>query len=218
MNKRIDKQAFIDKLKDGQTVMVGGFMAVGTPEILIDWMVEANVQDLTLICNDAGFGDKGIGKLIKNNQVKKLIASHIGLNPYAGQRMSEGTLSVELVPQGTLAERIRAFGAGLGGLLTPTGMHTLVEEGKQVINVEDKPYLLETALGADLALIEAKTSDHYGNLIYDKTARNFNPVMATAAHEVIALTHNLVKTLDPECIVTPHVFVDALVMEVHDER
>ncbi len=214
MHKTIDKQAFMALLDDNQRIAVGGFMACGTPETLIDWVVESGVKDLTIICNDAGFTDRGVGKLIAGDQVKKLIASHIGLNPEAGARMSAGTLSVELVPQGTLAERIRAHGAGLGGILTPTGVGTIVESGKRLIETNDKRYILELPLGADLALIEAETTDHKGNLVYDKTARNFNPVMATAATKVVAYVHQTVDMLDPEIIVTPHVFVDHIVEEV----
>ena len=211
MSKLMTKAAFMSHLKDEQSFLVGGFMACGTPEKLIDWIVESNIQDITIICNDAGFPDRGVGKLIKNNQVKHLIASHIGLNPYAGSQMSEGLLSVDLVPQGTLAERIRAFGAGLGGVLTPTGLRTIVEADKQIISVKDKDYLLETALGADVALIEAEQSDSLGNLTYAKTARNFNPVMATAAKKVFALVHNHVDIIDPECVITPHVFIDFVI-------
>ncbi len=213
MDKFIDKSTFLAALHDGQSIMVGGFMAVGTPEMFIDWIVESNVKDLTIICNDAGFEHRGVGKLIANNQVKKLIASHIGLNPDAGKKMSQGALTIELVPQGTLAEQIRAHGAGLGGILTPTGIKTIVEENKQKIIVNDQAYLLEVALGADLALIEARTSDAYGNLVYDKTARNFNPIMATAAKHVFAYVHHVVKQLDPEIVVTPHIFIDGIVQK-----
>jgi acetate CoA/acetoacetate CoA-transferase alpha subunit len=211
MNKWIEKQTFLDQLKDGQSIMVGGFMACGSPELLIDWIYESHVKELTIICNDAGYPDKGVGKLIANGQVRKLIASHIGLNPEAGRLMSEGKMEVTLVPQGTLAEQIRAYGAGLGGILTPTGIHTVVEEGKSVINVQGKDYLLEEALGADLALVEANASDELGNLIYDKTARNFNPIIATAAKKVMVLVHHKVSHIDPEHIVTPHIFVDGLI-------
>lgn len=211
MSKWIDKDVFIGLLKDGMSIHVGGFMVCGTPKRLIDWVAEAGVFDLTLICNDAGYPNEGVGKLIALGRVRKLIASHIGLNPDAGKKMSEGSMEVELVPQGTLAERIRAYGAGLGGVLTPTGLHTIVEEGKRVIEVKGVKYLLEEALGADLALIEAKASDELGNLVYDKTARNFNPVMATAADRVIACVDERVDTIDPEHVITPHVFIDYLV-------
>ncbi len=214
MDKTIDKQAFMALLHDNQTIMVGGFMACGTPETLIDWVVESGVGNLTIICNDAGFKDRGVGKLIANDQVKTLIASHIGLNPEAGAHMSAGTMQCELVPQGTLAERIRAHGAGLGGILTPTGVGTIVEEGKRVIETDGTKYLLELPLGADLALIDARVADRHGNLVYDKTARNFNPVMAMAAKTVVALAHETTATLDPENVVTPHVLVDHIVKEV----
>lgn len=211
MSKWIDQEAFMGLLEDGMSIHVGGFMVCGTPRLLIDWVAEAGVKNLTLICNDAGYPNEGVGKLIASGQVRKLIASHIGLNPDAGKRMGEGTLEVELVPQGTLAERIRAHGAGLGGVLTPTGLHTIVEEGKRVLEVQGVKYVLEEALGADLALIEAKSTDPLGNLVYDKTARNFNPVMATAAKRVVALVHDRVESIDPEVIVSPHVFIDHLV-------
>ncbi len=213
MKKRMDEKAFKALLKDGQSIMVGGFMTCGTPETLIDWVLESKVRDLTIICNDAGYPDRGVGKLITARRVTKLIASHIGLNPHAGEQMSQGDLAVELIPQGTLAEQIRAYGAGLGGILTPTGLKTVVEEGKQKITIKDQTYLLEMALGADLALIEVAACDALGNAVYAKTARNFNPVMATAAHTVVALTHQRVADIDPECVVTPHVFIDHIVLE-----
>ncbi len=216
MSKTIDKLQFIQKLRDNLTIMVGGFMTVGTPELLIDWVVESNVKNLTIICNDAGYPEHGVGKLIQNNQVKTLIASHIGLNPVAGVKMSQGDLEVILVPQGTLAEQIRAFGAGLGGILTPTGVNTVVEKEKQIITVNNTPYLLETSLGADLALILAHQSDRLGNLTYDKTARNFNPVMATAATTVVAVVTTMVDFIDPEIIVTPHIFIDDIVIKAGD--
>jgi acetate CoA/acetoacetate CoA-transferase alpha subunit len=189
------------------------FLACGTPEKLIDWVLESGVKDLTIICNDGGWPNKGVGKLIVNGQVKKLIASHIGTNPVAGQKMSDGSLEVELIPQGTLIEKIRAKGAGLGGILTSTGLHTIVEQGKQIMTVEGQNYLLETALGADLALVQAHFSDQIGNLTYAKTARNFNPIIATAATKVVALCDHLVSEIDPETVITPHIFIDYLVLE-----
>lgn len=211
--KHIEPVTDITKyVKDGMSVMVGGFMGCGTPEAFIDLLVKENIKDLTIICNDAGYPNKGVGKLIVNGQVSHLIASHIGLNPEAGKLMSAGTMKVTLVPQGTLAEQIRAAGAGLGGILTPTGVGTIVEEGKKVINVGGKDYLLEEALHADIALIYATASDKYGNLIHEKTTRNFNPVMALAAKKVIALTRTI-KAIDPNCIMTPHVLVDHLMKE-----
>ncbi|MCR3905507.1 MAG: 3-oxoacid CoA-transferase subunit A [Tenericutes bacterium] len=211
MNKWIDKKTFQSLIKDGQTIMFGGFLTCGTPEQLIDWIVESNVKNLTLIGNDAGYPDKGVGKLIANNQVKHLIATHIGTNPYVGKLMSENQLKVDLIPQGTLIEQIRAFGAGLGGILTPTGVHTVVEEGKQQIVIKGKTYLLEEAIGADIALVSANHADSLGNLTYAKTARNFNPIIATAAKQVIALATHRVEQIDPESVITPHIFVDYVV-------
>ena len=158
-------------IQDGATIMVGGFMACGTPEILIDALVRKNVKDLTIICNDAGVPGRGVGKLLSNGQIKKLIASHVGLNPEVAQRMNtdveEDKLECVLIPQGTLAERIRAGGAGLGGILTPTGVGTIVAEGKQVINVAGKDYLLEEPLKAEFALIRGSVTDKFGNTIYN---------------------------------------------------
>jgi len=151
--------------------------------------------------------------------VDTLIASHIGLNPEAGEKMGAGIMKVKLVPQGTLVEQIRAYGAGLGGILTPTGTHTIVEEGKQVIHLNDLDYLLEEAIGADLALIKAHQTDHLGNLTYSKTARNFNPMMATSANITVCEATHLVDEIDPEIVITPHIFVDHFVIggKTHDE-
>ena len=214
MNKLIPLRALHEHVFDGMSIMVGGFMAVGTPEQLIDELVRIDVKHLTIICNDAGFEDKGVGKLIANGQVDHLIASHIGLNPMAGRLMSDGSMKVTLVPQGTLAECIRAGGAGLGGVLTPTGLGTIVEEGKQIVEVDGKTYLIEPAIKADLALIDGAEVDQYGNVVYAKTARNFNPIMATAANTVICRARKLVDTLNPEYVLTPHIFVDYVVAEV----
>jgi len=210
MNKWIDKKTFQSLIQDGQTIMVGGFLTCGTPEVLIDWVVESNKKHLTIICNDAGYPDKGVGKLIANHQVKKLIATHIGTNPEAGKLMSSGDLEVDLIPQGTLIEQIRAHGAGLGGILTPTGIKTTIEENKQIIKIKNRDYLLEVAIGADVALVQAHKADHLGNLVYAKTARNFNPVIATAADQVIVYVDHKVDAIDPETVITPHTFVDFL--------
>lgn len=215
--KLIDINQFKEHLQDNLTIMVGGFMAVGTSEELIDAIVESNVKDLTIICNDAGFPDKGIGKLISSNQVKKLIASHVGLNPNVAQMMNAGTLELELVPQGTLAERIRAGGAGLGGILTPTGIGTIVEENKEKIVVDGREYLLEKPIKADIAIIRGSKVDKYGNVIYNATTRNFNPIMAMAAEKVFVWAEELVEELDPNIVVTPHIFVDYIVKGNHDE-
>ena len=202
-----------DMIKDGMTVMIGGFMSNGTPEILMDAIVEKGIKNLTVIANDTGTPGTGIGKLIAAGAVKKLIATHIGLNPMTGQLMNEGTLAVTLVPQGTLAEQIRAGGAGLGGVLTPTGLGTDVANGKEVITVDGKPYLLERPLRADVALIRGSVVDQVGNVFYKGTTRNFNPMMATAADVVIAAAEALVPAGDipGESIVTPGIFVDYIV-------
>jgi len=214
MDKVISIKDFKDQLKDGLSIMVGGFMAVGTPEQLIDAVVESNVKNLTIICNDAGFIDKGVGKLIANNQVKKLIASHIGLNPKAGELMSSGELEIELVPQGTQIERIRCGGNGLGGFYTPTGIGTMVEEGKEIKTINGVDYLLELPLHADLALLYGSTVDKFGNTMYTKTLRNFNPIMATAADKVFVLAREYVNEIDPDIIHTPHIFIDHIIKEV----
>ena len=181
MNKLISPSDAASFIKDGMTLMIGGFLGHGTPERIIDEIVASGVKSLTLIVNDTAFPDKGCGKLVTNNQVKKLIVSHIGTNPNTGQKMNSGELEIEFSPQGTLAERIRSGGAGLGGILTPVGIGTIIEEGKQMIQVDGNDYLLEKPLRADIALIYATTADDLGNLIYMGTMRNFNPLMAMAA-------------------------------------
>ena len=214
-NKIVDTTTFQSLLKDDMVIMFGGFMAVGTSETLIDEIVKSGIKGITAICTDGGFEDKGLGKLIKNGQVKKLIASHIGLNPLVGKMMADGTLEVELSPQGTLVERIRSGGANLGGVLTPTGLGTEIEKGKQVITVQGKAYLLEEPLKADLAIIKGTTVDKKGNILYAKTTRNFNPVMATAADVVVVGAENIVDVgmLDPDHVMTPHIFVDYIIQE-----
>ena len=216
-NKIITADEAVAKIKDGDSIMVGGFMACGTPEILIDALVRKNVRHLTIICNDAGVPGRGVGKLISNGQVKKLIASHVGLNPEVAQRMNteveEDKLECVLVPQGTLAERVRAGGAGLGGILTPTGVGTIVAEGKQVINVQGRDYLLEEPLRADHAFLRGSVTDKFGNTTYNGTTRTFNPMMATAADNVIVGTCEIVEIgeIDPNHVVTSGIFVDAIV-------
>jgi len=217
MKSIINNEKFKNLLKDGMVVMVGGFLTNGTPEGLIDLVLEANVKDLTIICNDGGYPDKGVGKLIANNQVKKLITSHIGTNPLVGSLMQENKIEVELVPQGTLVERIRAYGAGLGGVLTPTGLDTMVQEGKQVIKLKERKYILEEALGADLALIGGAIADNYGNLKYNKTMRNFNPIMAMAAKTVICEPKEIIDEINPENVITPHPFIDYLLVGEYSE-
>jgi acetate CoA/acetoacetate CoA-transferase alpha subunit len=202
-------------IPDGATVMIGGFMGVGTPERLVDELVRQGKRNLTVIANDnalPGIGI-GIGKLISAGAVKKTIASHIGLNPETQKKMLAGELEVDLVPQGTLIERIRAGGFGLGGLLTPTGVGTVVERGKQRIEVGGRPYLLETALRADFALVDAFLADYIGNLYYALTARNFNPVIAMAADTVIVEADNIVPVgvIAPDHVMTPAPVVDYII-------
>ncbi len=216
-NKIMTAQEAIAGIEDGASIMVGGFMACGTPEILIDALVEKNVKNLTIICNDAGVPGRGVGKLVTNGQVKTLIASHVGLNPEVARRMNtdveEDKLECILVPQGTLAERVRAGGTGLGGFLTPTGVGTIVAEGKQVINIDGRDYLLEKPLKADVALIRGSVTDKFGNTTYNATTRTFNPMMAAAAEYVIVGACEIVEVgeIDPNNVVTSGIFVDAIV-------
>jgi acetate CoA/acetoacetate CoA-transferase alpha subunit len=204
-------------IKDGSVIMVGGFMACGTPEILIDALVKKGVKELTIICNDAGFPGRGVGKLLSKGQIKTLIASHVGLNPEVAQRMNADVaadkLECILVPQGTLAERIRADGAGLGGFLTPTGVGTMVVEGKEIIKIDGRDYLLEKPLHADFALIRASKIDKFGNAVFYGTTKNFNPLMAAAADYVIAGACEIVETgsIDPNVIHISGIFVNVIV-------
>lgn len=213
MNKFISIEEAVAQVKEGMTVMVGGFLANGTPNAIVDALAQSGVKNLTLICNDTAYPDKGVGQLIANKQVKKLIVSHIGTNPCTSEQMNSGELAIEFVPQGTLAERIRSGGAGLGGFLTTTGMGTIVAEGKPVVCVDGKGYLLEKPLRADIALVGASVGDKSGNLIYKGTSQNFNPLMASAADLVIAEISELVEVgeLDPEAVRTPAIFVDYIV-------
>ena len=212
-NKVVTTEEAISHIKEGMTVFIGGFLGVGTPEKIIDALVEKGTKNLIVIGNDTGFPDRGIGKLVCNGQVKKVIATHIGTNPETGRKMQAGEMEVELCPQGTLAERIRAAGNGLGGILTPTGVGTVVEEGKQVIEVNGKKYLLEKPLRADVALINGSVVDELGNVVYAKTTKNFNPVMATAADVVIVFAEKLVKVgeINPDQVMTSRIFVDYIV-------
>ena len=211
--KTISLEKAVAMIPNGASLMIGGFMAVGTPERVMDEIVRQGKRDLTVIANDTAIPGKGIGKLVGAKLLRKLIASHIGLNPETQQQMNAGELQVELIPQGTLVERIRCGGYGLGGVLTPTGVGTTVEEGKQRIEVNGKPYLLETALRADFALIHSFVADYLGNLGYALTARNFNPVMAMAADTVIVNADNIVPVgvISPDHIMTPAPIVDHLI-------
>jgi acetate CoA/acetoacetate CoA-transferase alpha subunit len=194
------------------TVLVGGFMAVGTPHRLIDALVRRGVCGLTLVANDAAMPGKGVGKLISAGAVRRLITSHIGLNPEVQAKMIAGEIEIELVPQGTLVERIRAAGVGLGGVLTATGIGTPIEEGKRVVEVNGRHFLLETPIRGDFALIAARQADYLGNLQYSLTAQNFNPIMALAADTVIAEPDLIVPVgvIPPDFVRTPGVLVDHL--------
>jgi len=198
---------------DGQTLMIGGFLCAGTPDIFVDALVKKGVRNLTMIKNDTCFPDRGVGRLIVNKQVSKIIVSHVGTNKETGRQINAGEIEYELVPQGTLAERIRIGGAGLGGFLTPTGVGTIVEEGKQKINVNGRDYLLELPLRADIALLHAWKADKLGNLVYRIASRNFNPMMAAAADLVIVAAEEIVEVgeLDPDTVVTPGALVDIIV-------
>jgi acetate CoA/acetoacetate CoA-transferase alpha subunit len=200
-------------IPDGASLMIGGFLGVGTPERIIDEIIRQNKHDLTVIANDTATLDKGIGKLVRARLLRKAIVSHIGLNAETQRQMMNGELEVELVPQGTLIERIRAGGYGLGGVLTQTGIGTPVEVGKQQVEVGGQFYLLEIALRADFALVQAFIADYLGNLAYALTARNFNPVIAMAAGTVIASADNIVPVgvISPDHVVTPAPIVDYLV-------
>ena len=199
---------------DGATVMFGGFMGCGSPHSVISAMMDHGNKEMTIVCNDAGFPDYGVGKLVVDKRFKKFIGTHVGLNPSVAEQMNAGTLDVQLIPQGTFAERIRSAGAGLGGFLTPTGVGTPVEEGKQKMTFNGKTYLLEMPLFGDVALLKAHKADEAGNLIYRGSTRNFNPLMASAAKLVIAEIDELVPvgSIDPDQVHTPAIFVDYLVL------
>ncbi|HOZ19001.1 MAG: Acetate CoA-transferase subunit alpha [Bacteroidetes bacterium ADurb.Bin139] len=213
MSKLISIQEAVTHIKSGMTIMVGGFLGVGSPNRILDAILETDVKDLTIIANDTGFPDRGPGKLIVARRVSSVITSHIGTNPSTGDQYHAGSLKITFVPQGTLIERIRCAGAGLGGVLTPTGLGTVVQEGKQVICVDGKDYLLETPLKADVALLGASVADELGNLFYKGNTRNFNGMMAMAAGLVIAEVKEIVKPGDilPENVHTQSIFVDYLV-------
>ncbi len=202
-------------IKPRNRVAIGGFLAVGAPESIIDAIVAAGIKDLHMIVIASDWEDRGVGKLVVNHCVSSAQVSHMGTNKEIQNQMNSGEMKIELVPQGTLMERVRAFGTGLGGVLTPTGLGTVVAEGKQIINVDGKDYILEPAIPSDFALIKAWKADKDGNLIYRKTARNSNPIRAMAGRITIAEVDEIVETgeIDPEMIVTPGVFVDYIVVK-----
>jgi acetate CoA/acetoacetate CoA-transferase alpha subunit len=211
--KSVSAEEAVAMIPNGATIMVGGFMGVGTPERLIDELVRQKKSELSVIANDAAIPGRGIGKLFDASLVATITASHIGLNPKVQAQMMEKKIAVNLVPQGTLVERIRAGGCGLGGVLTPTGTGTIVEDGKQKIEIDGKNFLLETALRSQFALVHAFLADYLGNLSYALTARNFNPVMAMAADTVIVTAENIVPVgvIAPDHVVTPGPLVDYLI-------
>jgi acetate CoA/acetoacetate CoA-transferase alpha subunit len=211
--KSVSTEEAVAMIPNGATVMVGGFMGVGTPERLLDELVRQGKSELTIIANDAAVPGRGVGKLFDASLVATLTASHIGLNPRAQEQMMAKKIAVNLVPQGTLVERIRAGGCGLGGVLTPTGVGTIVDEGKQQIEIDGKPFLLETALRSQFALVHAFLADYLGNLSYALTARNFNPLMAMAADTVIVTAEHIVPVgvISPDHVVTPAPLVDYLI-------
>jgi acetate CoA/acetoacetate CoA-transferase alpha subunit len=210
MKKLISIPELISMVKDGMTLMIGGFLANGTPETIVDALVQSGVKNLTIIANDTSFPDRGLGKLVANKQVSKMITSHIGTNAATAEQFNAKELEIEFVPQGTLAERVRAGGSGLGGILTQTGLGTIVAEGKQIINISGKEYLLETPLRADMAFISASVCDTEGNLVYKGTSKNFNPLMAMAADVVVVEAKEMVAagSIAVEQVHTSAIFVD----------
>lgn len=211
LKKVLSAKDAINLIKDGATIMIGGFLSCGAPDKLIDELVNQNIHDLTIISNDTSFPDADKGKLIVNKQVKKLITSHIGTNPETGRQMHTGELDVELVPMGTLIERIRAKGAGLGGVLTPTGVGTVIEEGKHTMEIDGKKFIFEKPISADFSLIYGTKVDKHGNVGFFGTTRNLNTIMATAAETVIVQADELVDCLNPNEVIIPGIFVDYVV-------
>lgn len=212
MKNVVSAKDAVSLIKDGSTVMLGGFLSCGVPDELIDALVEQNTKELTLICNDTSFPQSDKGKLIVNKQAKKIITAHIGTNPESGKQMHTGELEVELVPMGTLIEKIRAHGAGLGGVLTPTGVGTDLEEHGKTVEIDDKKFIFEKPLGADFALIYGTKVDKFGNVAFYGTTRNLNTVMATAANTVIVQADELIDCLEPNEVVIPGLFVDYIVV------
>jgi acetate CoA/acetoacetate CoA-transferase alpha subunit len=211
--KTLSAEQAADMIPDGASIMIGGFMGVGTPELIVDALVARGTSGLTVIANDTALPGVGIGKLVRAGLVRRAIVSHIGLNPKTQQQMIAGKIDVDLVPQGTLIERIRAGGFGLGGILTATGVGTLVEAGKQAIVVNGRKFLVEPALRADFALVSAFLADYLGNLTYALTARNFNPVIASAADVVVVEAEHIVPTgvIAPDHVMTPAPLVDYVI-------
>ena len=221
MNKVLkDAHAAVALIPNGATILMGGFGLCGIPENLIQALHERGTRDLTLISNNAGVDDFGIGVLLKAHQVRKMIATYVGENKEFERQYLTGEIDVELVPQGTFSERIRAAGAGIGGFFTPTAYGTLVAEGKETRVIDGKPYVLEGPLGADFAFVHAWRGDRVGNLVYRRTARNFNPVMATAARVTIAEVEELVEpgAINPDHVITPGIFVKHILQGARYEK
>lgn len=221
MNKVVDPREAIGRVQDGASIMMGGFGLCGIPENLIGLLAGSGVKGLTVMSNNAGVSDFGIGLLLQRGQVRKMIGTYIGENDLLERMILDKTIEIELNPQGTFAERIRAGGAGIGGFFTPTGVGTVIAEGKETRVIDGREYVLERPLRADFAFIKAWKGDPMGNLVYRRTTRNFNPVMATAAEFVIAEVEQLVRVgdLDPDAIVTPGIFVDAIFQgETYEKR
>jgi 3-oxoacid CoA-transferase subunit A len=221
MNKiYLNAEAAITDIHDGATIMVGGFGLCGIPENLIDALQKKGVRNLTVISNNAGVGDFGLGKLLQTRQIKKLIGTYVGENKVLEELALNQEIDLDLNPQGTLAERIRAGGAGIPAFYTPTGVGTLVAEGKEVREFDGRQYLLERDLHADFALVKAWKGDRWGNLVYRKTARNFNPIMATAAGVTIAEVEELADLggLEPDSVITPGIYVKRIIRSVHSEK
>lgn len=216
MKKIVCAKDAINLIKDGSSVMIGGFLSCGAPDKLIDELVAQGKKNLTMICNDTSYPNVDKGKIITNKLAKKVIAAHIGTNPETGRQMQSGETEVELVPMGTLVEKIRAKGAGLGGVLTQTGIGTILEDNKEIIEVEGKKFIFEKPLGADFALIYGTKADKYGNVSFYGTTRNFNTVMATAADVVIVQADEIVDCIDPNDVVIPGLFVDYIVKREED--
>jgi len=212
-SKLVSIEEAVSHIKDGMSLMFGGFMAIGTPDALVDEILKRGIKDLTLIGNDTGKPGIGVGKLISAKLVRKCIVTHIGTNPETGKMMISGEMEVVLVPQGTLAERIRAGGAGLGGFLTQTGLGTEVQDGKDILNIDGRDYILEKPIRADVAIVKGAVVDLSGNMTYHGTMRNFNPIVATAADIVIAEGMEIVEPgdIDPNHVITPGLFVDYVV-------
>ncbi|MBT9130981.1 MAG: Butyrate--acetoacetate CoA-transferase subunit A [candidate division WS2 bacterium] len=215
LSKLVNKEDLPNKIKlwDGMTILVAGFLGNGTPERLIDFLLESEVKNLKIIVNDTSYPGKGVARLIEAHRVKNLVTTHIGTNPETQKQFNNQELNIEFSPQGTLLERIRAGGSGLGGILTPVGIGTPVEEGKQKIIVNEKEYILELPLTGDLSILKARKADRFGNLLYYGTSCNFNPVMSLSGKTVIAQVDEIVEVgeLDPNLIATPGILVDYII-------